>query len=172
MRCRRRCCGSRARLPRPARRARRRSSADAWTRGAQHYLRTLGIDVWVPRAGAAPVQSAARAAAPGAPPAPAAAHRRRQSAGVPYLDLEIAAHWQALQAEVAACTRCALHTTRTQTVFGVGDARADWLVIGEAPGADEDRQGEPFVGPRRPAAECDAAGHRPARARASTSRTS
>jgi DNA polymerase len=39
-----------------------------------------------------------------------------------------------------------LHGTRTQTVFGVGDRRADWLVIGEAPGADEDQQGEPFVG--------------------------
>jgi len=51
-----------------------------------------------------------------------------------------------LSSEVAACTRCALHTSRTQTVFGVGDPRADWLVIGEAPGAEEDRQGEPFVG--------------------------
>jgi DNA polymerase len=53
---------------------------------------------------------------------------------------------QALRAQVAACTRCALHRTRTQTVFGVGDARARLLVVGEAPGADEDAQGEPFVG--------------------------
>jgi DNA polymerase len=51
-----------------------------------------------------------------------------------------------LQAGVAACTRCALHATRTQTVFGVGDQQADWLIVGEAPGAEEDRQGEPFVG--------------------------
>ena len=51
-----------------------------------------------------------------------------------------------LPGEVAACTRCALHASRTQTVFGVGDPQADWLVIGEAPGAEEDRQGEPFVG--------------------------
>ncbi|NOY63575.1 MAG: uracil-DNA glycosylase [Gammaproteobacteria bacterium] len=54
--------------------------------------------------------------------------------------------WQTLVDEVAACTRCELSTTRTQTVFGVGDRSADWLIIGEAPGADEDRQGEPFVG--------------------------
>jgi uracil-DNA glycosylase len=48
--------------------------------------------------------------------------------------------------QVAACQQCVLHESRTQTVFGVGNPNADWLVIGEAPGADEDRQGEPFVG--------------------------
>ena len=54
--------------------------------------------------------------------------------------------WEGLARAVAACTRCALHATRTQTVFGVGDRAAQWLVVGEAPGADEDRKGEPFVG--------------------------
>jgi DNA polymerase len=54
--------------------------------------------------------------------------------------------WDDLQREVSGCTACALHTSRTQTVFGVGDRQADWLIVGEAPGADEDRQGEPFVG--------------------------
>ena len=54
--------------------------------------------------------------------------------------------WTALKAAVPACTACALHKARTQTVFGVGDENADWLLVGEAPGADEDRQGEPFVG--------------------------
>jgi len=54
--------------------------------------------------------------------------------------------WDGLAAAVAACTRCGLAATRTQTVFGVGDRQARWLVVGEAPGADEDRQGEPFVG--------------------------
>ena len=54
--------------------------------------------------------------------------------------------WAELRARVAACTACELHRTRTQTVFGVGNVKAEWLVIGEAPGADEDRQGEPFVG--------------------------
>src|SRR3569623_2608670 len=54
--------------------------------------------------------------------------------------------WDALRAEVSACTRCGLHERRTQAVFGVGNPRAQWMIIGEAPGADEDRQGEPFVG--------------------------
>lgn len=54
--------------------------------------------------------------------------------------------WRALQAEVAACTACGLCKTRSNTVFGVGSTQADWLIVGEAPGADEDKQGEPFVG--------------------------
>jgi len=56
------------------------------------------------------------------------------------------AGWEALAAGVAACRRCRLHESRRQTVFGVGNTDADWMIIGEAPGADEDRQGEPFVG--------------------------
>ena len=55
--------------------------------------------------------------------------------------------WEQLEAAVAHCTACALHASRTQGVLGVGDRNADWLIIGEAPGADEDAQGEPFVGP-------------------------
>jgi DNA polymerase len=54
--------------------------------------------------------------------------------------------WPALKAAVPACTACALHKSRTQTVFGVGDENADWLLVGEAPGAEEDQTGEPFVG--------------------------
>jgi DNA polymerase len=54
--------------------------------------------------------------------------------------------WPELKDAVRACTACALHRTRTQTVFGVGDERADWLFVGEAPGAEEDARGEPFVG--------------------------
>lgn len=54
--------------------------------------------------------------------------------------------WEPLRELVAACTRCELHATRTQTVFGVGNPSARWMFIGEAPGAEEDRQGEPFVG--------------------------
>ena len=54
--------------------------------------------------------------------------------------------WGVLRERVAGCTACGLCKTRTQTVFGVGNTRAEWLVIGEAPGAEEDRQGEPFVG--------------------------
>jgi DNA polymerase len=54
--------------------------------------------------------------------------------------------WQGLQQTVKACRACALRGGCTQTVFGVGNHQAELLVIGEAPGADEDRQGEPFVG--------------------------
>jgi uracil-DNA glycosylase len=91
------------------------------------YLELLGIDQWRRRA---PIANAA--------PPPAVA------APVPVADPAL---WQALREEVSVCTRCGeLARTRTQTVFGVGDARAELLVIGEAPGADEDRQGEPFVG--------------------------
>jgi DNA polymerase len=93
------------------------------------YLQTLGIDLWLPRA-AAPAGAPAPAASPAAPP-PAA-----PSSGA----------WQRLRQEVLECTRCPLHLTRTQGVFGVGPERCDWLVIGEAPGAEEDRRGEPFVG--------------------------
>ncbi|MGH8750611.1 MAG: uracil-DNA glycosylase, partial [Burkholderiales bacterium] len=54
--------------------------------------------------------------------------------------------WPRLKARVAACTDCPLHAKRTQTVFGVGDENADWLFVGEGPGAEEDAKGEPFVG--------------------------
>lgn len=54
--------------------------------------------------------------------------------------------WDALSERVAGCTRCRLCEKRTNTVFGVGDRQADWMLIGEAPGENEDRQGEPFVG--------------------------
>lgn len=54
--------------------------------------------------------------------------------------------WAALESQVASCTRCELHQQRTNTVFGVGNRNATWMFIGEAPGADEDQQGEPFVG--------------------------
>jgi uracil-DNA glycosylase family 4 len=54
--------------------------------------------------------------------------------------------WTLLQSEVSGCVQCPLHRSRTQTVFGVGNRSADWMIIGEAPGADEDRLGEPFVG--------------------------
>jgi DNA polymerase len=54
--------------------------------------------------------------------------------------------WALLEAEIRACTRCPLHATRLHAVPGSGDLQADWLIVGEAPGAEEDRQGEPFVG--------------------------
>ena len=54
--------------------------------------------------------------------------------------------WPELKSAVKACEACGLRKTCTQTVFGVGDEQADWLLVGEAPGAEEDARGEPFVG--------------------------
>ncbi len=104
-------------------------------------LDMLGVDVYVPRERPArPAQALPmlQAVAPGIPPDVQAAASAVQPE--PGLD------WVPLRAMVAACQRCDLHATRTQTVFGVGSPSARWMFIGEAPGAEEDRQGEPFVG--------------------------
>jgi DNA polymerase len=87
------------------------------------YLDALGIDLWLPheQAGFEEVENAP---------------------DVPVDSLD----WQALRDRVAGCKACPLHTERTQTVFGVGNQDASWMLIGEAPGAEEDRRGEPFVG--------------------------
>jgi DNA polymerase len=87
----------------------------------RYYLDTMGIQVW-------------------------------QSLEQPPDDMETEAPanrdivWQQLEQAVSSCTKCELHASRTQTVFGVGNKNADLLIIGEAPGRDEDLQGEPFVG--------------------------
>ena len=99
------------------------------------YLEEIGIPVW--RARAAPAVSAPASAEPElAVAAPAAVTDAVQGVDA----------WSQLQGQVRACTLCGLHRGRTQTVFGVGRRDARLFVIGEAPGADEDRQGEPFVG--------------------------
>jgi uracil-DNA glycosylase family 4 len=77
---------------------------------------------------------------PTPPPAPTAPAPFEPATG------DVAARWDALRTEVLTCTKCVLHQTRTQGVLGVGPRRSDWMVIGEAPGAEEDRRGEPFVG--------------------------
>jgi DNA polymerase len=65
----------------------------------------------------------------------------------PALDPRISTlNWAQLRAAVQTCTDCQLHQARTQTVFGVGSESAELMIVGEAPGAEEDRQGEPFVG--------------------------
>jgi uracil-DNA glycosylase len=84
-------------------------------------------------------------------PAPAAHPKIPPSAATPTVPTgrtpdPAALDWDALAAAVAVCRACSLCETRTRTVFGVGDRGARLLVIGEAPGADEDRAGEPFVG--------------------------
>lgn len=105
------------------------------------YLQAMGIEVWVRRD--LPVLKSNE---------PTLSSDCDRSAGLQGLqdDLEldnvVTMDWEALRHRVVSCADCGLHKTRTQAVFGVGDQQADWLFIGEAPGADEDRQGEPFVG--------------------------
>jgi DNA polymerase len=82
------------------------------------YLRALGIEQWVPR-------------------------MPRVPRPVPVVPGD---EWHALRQTVSICMKCELAKTRTQTVFGVGSDDAEWMVIGEAPGAEEDKRGEPFVG--------------------------
>jgi len=71
---------------------------------------------------------------------------RNRPANAPVVPAEAGTQWIEIKQAVPACTACALHKSRAQTVFGVGDENADWMLIGEAPGAEEDRLGEPFVG--------------------------
>jgi uracil-DNA glycosylase len=136
------------------------------------YLGAMGIDVWVPRGPAArPIEtfssfaamdstpdsdSASGSEQPDALDPKVAISTTQKSAepdrvGMPFVEglssfdpAEM--DWGALELAVAECRACALCETRTQTVFGVGSRTADLLIIGEAPGADEDRAGEPFVG--------------------------
>ena len=101
-------------------------------RGQRYYLKLMGVDVYQPRTlpSAVPgVMDQAPGDAQDAPPSDTNADE-----------------WQALRAQVQNCTACPLHQSRTQAVFGVGNTEADCMIIGEAPGADEDRLGEPFVG--------------------------
>lgn len=98
------------------------------------YLKALEIDVWERRSLPQAAESVAMAV-PGV-----------QAIAQPPASQEAMPDWAQLEQAVSTCTLCSLSTTRTRTVFGVGDRQADWMVIGEAPGADEDREGEPFVG--------------------------
>jgi len=89
------------------------------------YLQAMGIDVWLPRDAPEPLDPV-----------------MQKNAQVSSEGMD----WPELRDCVANCTRCELSDSRTNTVFGVGNPEADWLIIGEAPGAEEDRRGEPFVG--------------------------
>jgi uracil-DNA glycosylase len=96
----------------------------------------MGIPVWVRRTQADVCTAAGAGASPEPVTVPA------QAAAAP----KEAPEWTELHARIAACTACELHHGRTRPVPGVGNRHAEWMVIGEAPGAEEDRQGEPFVG--------------------------
>ncbi len=93
----------------------------ALTQTQEYYLQTMGVDVYWSK-------------------------DRVIVDSVPEIVVDETDSWADLRQRVAKCQQCELHQGRTQTVFGVGNHNADWLIIGEAPGAEEDRQGEPFVG--------------------------
>jgi len=95
------------------------------TQTQEYYLQTMGVDVYwsKDRVIVDPVSA----------PAPGSIVEENEI-------------WEDLRQRVTKCQQCELHRGRKQTVFGVGDHNADWLIIGEAPGAEEDKQGEPFVG--------------------------
>jgi uracil-DNA glycosylase family 4 len=82
----------------------------------RHYLKAMGIDLWLSRTA------------------------DNQSAEI------VTNNWQDLEQIVSSCQKCELHRCRKQTVFGRGNVEAKLMLIGEAPGAEEDRQGLPFVG--------------------------
>jgi uracil-DNA glycosylase len=108
------------------------------------YLEAMGIQAWQPR-----VKLPARHGN-SLPAEVADVPSDRHPAGcanVPMAEgASVEEHWKVLEERVARCTACGLHATRTQTVFGTGSHNAAWMVIGEAPGANEDQQGKPFVG--------------------------
>lgn len=113
-------------------------------------LAEMGIRLWAPPGGMrqAPGTSAATTASPvdrseSAAVAPVPAPEAARTALSPDLS---GMDWAQLEAAVVQCRACGLCQSRTQTVFGVGDRQADWMVVGEAPGRNEDRLGEPFVG--------------------------
>lgn len=110
-------------------------------------LREMGLTpIWVNRSSVdeaafaempAPIAAPETAIEPAAEPETSTADREAAIANL---------SWDELIASIAACTACKLCKTRTNTVPGVGDRSPSWMVIGEAPGENEDKQGEPFVG--------------------------
>jgi uracil-DNA glycosylase len=104
-------------------------------------LGELGLlPVWVPRDRAAPASQRIYPSMDNKPPLPHVDVPEERSARI------MRSGWPELKEMVKACTDCPLHAARRQTVFGVGDEHADWLFVGEGPGAEEDARGEPFVG--------------------------
>jgi len=137
-----------------------------WTERQRAMLEEMGLRLWQPAetlapdaeaAPAAPSQAAPPAAAPAAAPIRPPTPQGTVPATVTSIPVTAVASsaaaadiarmdWPALRAAVAGCTACKLCERRTNTVFGVGSERARWMVVGEAPGEQEDLRGEPFVG--------------------------
>lgn len=125
---------------------------DAPTR--QRYMQAMGVPIWIPRSTVREVETITeppivepivKTLETSKPSLQTPSQARPQIQKQSLLDCSKMS-WAELQASVQACQQCNLAKTRTQTVFGSGDAKADWLIVGEAPGAEEDRRGEPFVG--------------------------
>ncbi|CAA6813227.1 MAG: Uracil-DNA glycosylase, family 4, partial [uncultured Thiotrichaceae bacterium] len=132
------------------------------------YMKAMGIPVWMPRV--PPADEEQQDETYDVPPAPAQhislEQRLAQTTDIPtapppapvtekttesVIPVKIAPdcsqlNWSQLQQSVVDCQLCGLHKSRAQTVFGAGDTQSDWMIIGEAPGAEEDKQGQPFVG--------------------------
>lgn len=98
------------------------------------YLKDLGITAWVRR------ERTYTSLATGATGTPSMDVNGSRESGIAVMG------WPELEQAVTGCTACGLRAGCARTVFGVGARQAEWMVIGEAPGADEDKQGEPFVG--------------------------
>lgn len=101
----------------------------------RQYLQEMGIDIWIDRD--AVIENVN---------IKPESNVIQQDVNSDIATIELPAELTDLKQQVSVCQNCSLHESRTQTVFGVGNPDADWLIIGEAPGADEDKQGEPFVG--------------------------
>ena len=123
-----------------------------WSEPQQTMLQAMGLRLWQPSGAAVgeataaapqpapnPVQMPAQMPAPVPAPVPVVVADERGQA-IATMD------WPALRQAVVACQACGLCNGRQQTVFGTGHERADWMIVGEAPGEQEDQQGEPFVG--------------------------
>jgi uracil-DNA glycosylase len=129
----------------------------SWTPHQAELLQAMGLRLWTPppptplvaaRADGAvtapaPHDTAAPAVRMASAPAPATPSPAVATASMPAL---AALGWDGLREAVAACRACGLCESRRQTVFGAGHHQAHWMVVGEAPGEQEDQQGEPFVG--------------------------
>ncbi len=102
----------------------------------QSRLRALGIARWVRRDLPEPAQMAPAVAAEVSPASTTVAVEQNIAAMA----------WPELEVAIRGCTACDLHATRQQAVVGIGNRQADWMIVGEAPGEQEDLQGEPFVG--------------------------
>ena len=124
-----------------------------WSDRQRRMLQEMGIRLWAPSqlaagADAIPVTAALPAASsrPAAVPSAAVPAAHAAVASDARVQAIAAMPWTELREAVAACTACELCRSRRQTVFGVGHPQAHWMIVGEAPGEQEDLKGEPFVG--------------------------